>query len=50
MEDGVNQLAPIINETPFYRYQACQIFSQKEYDPNPAILTGNQYLADTFCD
>jgi len=49
-EDEVDQLAPIIKETPFYRHQACQIFSQKEYDPDPAIHAGNQYLAETFCD
>ena len=50
MENEVDQLAPIIIETPFYRHQACQIFSQKEYDPDPAIQAGNQYLAETFCD
>lgn len=50
LEDEVDQLAPIINETPYYRHQACQIFSQKEYDPDPAINSGNQYLADTFCN
>lgn len=50
MEEEVNQLAPIINETPYYRFQACQIFSQKEYDLDPAIQAGNQYLAETFCD
>lgn len=50
MEDEVDQLAPIINETPYYRHQACQIFSQKEYNPDPDIQSGNQFLAETFCD
>ncbi len=50
MEDEVDQLAPIINETPYYRHQACQIFSQKKSDPDPAIQAGNQYLAEIFCD
>lgn len=50
MEDEVDQLAPVINETPYYRHQACQIFSQKEDNPDPAIQAGNQYLAETFCD
>lgn len=50
LQDEVNQLAPIINETPFYRYQACQIFSNKEKSSDPAIKSGNQYLAEIFCD
>ena len=50
MEDEVDQLAPVINETPYYRHQACQIFSQKEDNPDPAIQAGNQYLAETFCE
>jgi hypothetical protein len=50
IENEVDQLAPIINETPYYRYQACQIFSQKKYDPDPDIQAGNQYLAKIFCD
>ncbi len=50
MQDEVNQLAPIINETPFYRYQACQIFSNKEKTSETAVESGNQYLAEVFCD
>jgi len=50
MEDEVDQLAPNINQTPFYRHQACQIFSHKGNDQDPAIQAGNQYLAETFCD
>jgi hypothetical protein len=50
LKDEVNQLAPIINETPYYRYQACMIFSQKDVDPDPSIQSGNQYLSDLFCD
>jgi hypothetical protein len=50
INDEVDQLVPIINETPYYRHQACSIFSQKEIDPDPAIQSGNQYLAESFCD
>ena len=46
----VDQLVPIINETPFYRYQACQIFSNKAMVADSEINIGNQYLADAFCD
>jgi len=48
--DEVDQLVPIINETPFYRYQACQIFSSKEKSTDSELNAGNQYLASRFCD
>lgn len=49
-EDEVAQFVPIINETPYYRFQACQIFSHKEVDPDPAIQAGNELLASLFCN
>ena len=48
--EEVDQLVPIINETPYYRYQACQIFSNKAKVSDPEIQAGNLYLAETFCE
>jgi len=49
LQDEVNQWVPIINETPFYRYQACQNFSNMK-SSDPAVKSGNRYLAELFCD
>lgn len=49
MQDGVHQLAPIINETDYYRYQACQNFSNMK-SSDPQVKLGNQYLTEIFCD
>lgn len=49
-EDEVAHFVPIINETPYYRFQACQIFSHKEVDPDPSIQAGNELLASLFCN
>ncbi len=47
--DEVDQLAPIINATPYYSYQACQLFSNKPKVSDSKIQAGNLYLAETFC-
>lgn len=47
--EEVDQLVPIINETPYYSYQACQIFSNKPKVSDSEIQAGNLYLTETFC-
>lgn len=43
------QLTQRIAATPYYRWQACGIFSSKESTGDAAIDTGNALLAEWFC-
>jgi hypothetical protein len=48
--EKVRQLAPILMDDPYLRYQTCRLFEQDGRDDASAFLEGHQLLITTFCD
>ncbi len=48
--EGFNQFVPAINETPYYRYQACQLFINNDTSSDSDEKAGNELIQKTFCD
>lgn len=48
-DDHLGQIAAQINETPYYRYQACQIFRNQDPTASPQVRKQNEKLAALFC-
>lgn len=48
--DNVDTIAPIINDSPFLKAQACDIFSADRAGVGQEYPDGQQYLQETFCN